>query len=803
MNNIYYGVVEDRVSDPLKLGRCKVRIIGLHTEDKTELPTADLPWATVMQPVTSAAMSGIGHAPVGPVEGTWVIVLFNDQHLQFPIIIGTVGGVPSPLQPVIVEERIPLTDSFGNVVTDGSGNPILTGETRQVEVTQPAPEALVSRATTMRLSSAGIALLKKHEGLASSSQTRVRLIRDSAPDTTIVYSYQDTRGIWTIGWGSIFMPDGSRVTQTSTITKKQADDLLAKRLAEEFEPGVRRMITVPVTQSMYDALVSLAYNMGVSGLRSTRIISLMNSGDYRGAAAVIPLTKNNSGTLLNRRNDEQRLFQADGFPTLEGEIEPSPVQIEQEQNRVDRTQNPVILKKDNGNGSIIRQNVFRRQSDGFQDPNKVYPKWIGEPDTHRLARGESLDRTIVFAKDSARAIGVKKADGGTWNQPPTPYNAKYPFNHVFSTESGHVEEWDDTPNNERRHTWHKSGTYSEIDVNGTKVNRIVGDQYEIIERNGYVVVRGTCNVTIEGNHNIRVENNANIQVLGNADLKVSGNLTTGVGGNYLVKVAGNFSVDAKRIDLNSGASSSVSVPSEGATGSKDFAPLRTPSRNQESDANYESPDEGDGTQFRQGQIQSGQVDPVDVDTPSEKVDEVTPEQRIAQPISAECGFTESELLPSLKLSELFTLGDLTRVGSSGMPKGINFGLTAPEIVCNMKQLAVNCLDPIKRKYPNMVLTSVWRSEAVNTRVGGSTKSDHLRGFAADIQFTGFTREEYFLAVQEIQKMLPAFRQLILEYKGNSTWIHVSFNKNDNRMQSLTMDAAANRTLSRNGFILVA
>jgi Gp5 N-terminal OB domain len=70
---LYTGVVENR-RDPLKLGRCQVRIVGLHTEQKTVLPTKDLPWAFPMQPVTSAAMNGIGHAPVGPVEGTWVII---------------------------------------------------------------------------------------------------------------------------------------------------------------------------------------------------------------------------------------------------------------------------------------------------------------------------------------------------------------------------------------------------------------------------------------------------------------------------------------------------------------------------------------------------------------------------------------------------------------------------------------------------------------------------------------------------------------------------------------------------------
>ena len=52
------GVVEDR-QDPLYLGRCKVRILGWHTEDKTELPTASLPWAQVLMPVTSASQTNV------------------------------------------------------------------------------------------------------------------------------------------------------------------------------------------------------------------------------------------------------------------------------------------------------------------------------------------------------------------------------------------------------------------------------------------------------------------------------------------------------------------------------------------------------------------------------------------------------------------------------------------------------------------------------------------------------------------------------------------------------------------------
>ena len=58
----FIGVVEDR-NDPERLGRVRVRALGYHTEDKTKIPTESLPWASVMMPVTSPSMSGLGETP--------------------------------------------------------------------------------------------------------------------------------------------------------------------------------------------------------------------------------------------------------------------------------------------------------------------------------------------------------------------------------------------------------------------------------------------------------------------------------------------------------------------------------------------------------------------------------------------------------------------------------------------------------------------------------------------------------------------------------------------------------------------
>ena len=83
----FIGEVESR-DDPLKLGRVRVRCFGWHPKDKTVLPTADLPWAQTVQPVTAPAAS-----PTGLTIGRWVFGFFVDgDAAQRPMIIGQIPG---------------------------------------------------------------------------------------------------------------------------------------------------------------------------------------------------------------------------------------------------------------------------------------------------------------------------------------------------------------------------------------------------------------------------------------------------------------------------------------------------------------------------------------------------------------------------------------------------------------------------------------------------------------------------------------------------------------------------------------
>jgi GH24 family phage-related lysozyme (muramidase) len=800
---IYYGVVEDRVSDPLKLGRCKVRIVGLHSEDNKVLPAKELPWAMVMQPTTSSANSGIGHSPTGIVEGTWVMVVFRDEYNQFPVIIGTLPGIPT------LEKTKPSADSSrstqktkpnvvvsgdGTAVTDGSGQPITSGGQEiagKKEDPEKEPSAnAAKRPTAMTVSQAGLDFLGKEEGLASLSQTKRQVSRNPATlsDNTPLFPYLDTKGIWTIGWGFIFLRDGSRVTENSRMTKGEADllkkDMLSGKVKipdfPAFEPWIRKRITAPLTQSMYDACVSMVYNMGIS-FTNTPIVKSLNAGKYEEAASLITVTRT-SGGLQGRRNREKELFLKDGIPQDDGTLKEVPVETERV---VDATQNPVVRKDEKfAQDTVDPGNVKQLNEGGFVDPNKKFPRFFDEPDVNRLARNEMVDGTIVFKKECSVAKGIPTANGGSWSQPPIPYNARYPYNMVYVSESGHVQEFDDTPENERIHTYHKSGTFSEIDVNGTRVNRIVGDSFEILERDGNVIVRGNCNITVVGDGNIRIENNATIEALGNMDIKVGGDIGIGAGGNIRMSAGGEVSMDGSNVHMNSGKGGGVKKAFGGASGGVSFAPLRTPTRFDDIGASYETPEEGaPPEEYEQKKVEIGVSDP---DEPpvalDEKEDVQIEEKKEATGIPSSCDliFKEKSFDWSYRLSENFTLKDVLRGSKPELPNGTCYGVSANQIVCNLKQLTVNVLEPIKKRFPNMVITNTWRSERRNGEVGGSKTSKHMTGQAVDIVLSGFSKKQLFDACVEMAKLLKSYDKILLEYSGNSMWIHIQYLQTGNQ-----------------------
>lgn len=167
-----------------------------------------------------------------------------------------------------------------------------------------------------------------------------------------------------------------------------------------------------------------------------------------------------------------------------------------------------------------------------------------EQDTNRLARGVAAG-TIVDVKDSTRRKNIPIASSiDTWDEPLSPFGASYPHNNIYQTPNGLIQEFDDTPNNVRYHRYHPSGTYTEIDANGTEVRKIIGDNFYIVENNGYIFIGGEANITVSGKCNIIVMSDCNLQVDGKLDAVVKNDINLTSSGNFNLNVKEAFKIKA-------------------------------------------------------------------------------------------------------------------------------------------------------------------------------------------------------------------------------------------------------------------
>lgn len=127
--------------------------------------------------------------------------------------------------------------------------------------------------------------------------------------------YNDGYGTWTIGYGSTYLPDGSRVTSsTPAITQVQAESMLKDWLISDGR-SLQKLIQVKVTANQVAALLSFVYNIGTSRFTASTLLRKLNDSDYIGAADQllewIWAGGKKSGGLMTRRVRERRLFLGD------------------------------------------------------------------------------------------------------------------------------------------------------------------------------------------------------------------------------------------------------------------------------------------------------------------------------------------------------------------------------------------------------------------------------------------------------------------------------------------------------------
>lgn len=137
-------------------------------------------------------------------------------------------------------------------------------------------------------------------------------------------------------------------------------------------------------------------------------------------------------------------------------------------------------------------------------------------------------------------------------------------------------------------------------------------------------------------------------------------------------------------------------------------------------------------------------------------------------------------IDNMRLSSNYTVGQLSKFAIVSKYAVVpQKGLTVEQIVQNLQLVAQNCLEKIKEKYPDMIVTSGFRV--------GSGTSQHLFGQAADMQFTRHKKRDYFEIASWIKDNVP-YDELLLEYKNYDTglpWIHISFKQANNRSRVRT------------------
>jgi hypothetical protein len=803
MNRIYFGIVEDR-TDPLSLGRCRVRVIGLHTENTTSLPTRDLPWATPITPITSASISGIGQSPIGPVEGSCVALVFMDAEEQFPIMLGTIAGIPSNVNDFeIREDNSDLIFDPKNEETlpvqreaELGGDKTTTNEKYLGSLTKAQFDKL--QTTIKKIESGGNYSSVNSLGFVGAYQFGLPALEDLGYIKKGSFSKYRRNGNKeeTDGKGfndpEVWTGKDGATSKKTFLSNKEAQDKAYVMYSQYHYQRLRSngVIDSKTPPEKLAGLLGVGHNQGLGAVYK----------HLKGTVGV-----DGFGTTTTKYYDQ--CFNAiAGISTAESATYDNVKQGQIDKESIGFTD---ARKYDVHNSEVV--NAQQVTLAGFTDPNGVYPRadYVNEPDTNRLARGHKIDTTIVGEKEATRRKAIHIATGtSTWSQPDVPYNAKYPYNHTYTSESGHVMEFDDTTNSERINIHHRAGTFLEIDSNGTQTNKIVGHGCTIIEKDGLVLIEGNAHVHVVGNITVYAGENAHIECLGDANIKAENvNVKANTNANVVatsvtLEATQAVNVKAPAITLNGTVSVGITAPIINLNGyvntnvgagtvvepiaaTVDTAIKFTGEHTELTVLNRAAEEaftlEGTTEAASAAELGASMGSPVEMSAEDKTTNANKP------PVQAGvCDFK----MPITLDTQLTTNFKVKRFCiSNGFPANGQHGLSPQTLACNLKQLAMNVVEPIFKEFaadrPHI-------TSGLRTAKAGS-KSQHERGEAVDIVFltnhgsSNAAREFHYEMAKKI-KNLVNFDQMILEYRTNSVvWIHISFKVSGNRNHVFTMN----------------
>lgn len=489
----FEGVVEN-VDDPRLLGRIQVRVFDLHPAQKQKsaaigIPVEELPWMMPIQDIRSAAVSGVGFSPTGIVRGAHVFGLWRDVWRQDGIVLGTYAGhyVEQP------DTQKGFCDPLGEY-------PRYVGNDVNI-LARGGEEGRQSSSVAIRDSNTSTAVNPDDRPLDEVPEddrpdvggfTIEKMLKGDEGIRTRWYS--DSEGYPTIGIGHLLVREktkdagrinalisravGREVTN-GTITSEEVS-LLFRQDLQTVRNGINKTTnlrevyeTLNIPRQM--AIENMCFQMGYGGVaKFTETLKAMKEQNWQKAYSQL----RNSLWARQTPGRSSRVSKV----ILTGNLESYGIMVPEPEAR--------------SVGAAAATNVVLTTDQNPEDP---------------------------FTPTDTRVMFV---------EPESSYAAEYPYNMVFESRSGHIQEFDDTPGHERYNRVHPTGTYEEVRPNGTRVVKIVGEDFLIVQEGRKVNIKGNLQVVIEGD--------AFVYNMGNVTQTVDGNVTEFVRGNVKQTVEGEL-----------------------------------------------------------------------------------------------------------------------------------------------------------------------------------------------------------------------------------------------------------------------
>lgn len=292
---LYFGIVEDR-DDPLKLGRCRVRVAGLHTHDTSILPTTDLPWAMIVQPITGS----INTAGLAPIEGTQVIVSFMDSDCQIPVVFGVVPSIPQTKLVYINEQ------DGGAILKD-----CLTPQGRQIPTNFVDATGLTSSTVTTPNQDNTTLNNTITQGISNADQSKSAVVESLAQNSQI-----DSETV-TTAYDQISNSLGNSIKSSKDNLQTLLNEIGDRAKAEQgFIKDLVKQSESIIPSELYNGKISM------SELVNNTVDKFKGVVDING---ILPkdLSKNLSSLNINNADEFVMKFGGETLSTLKGSIQSS------------------------------------------------------------------------------------------------------------------------------------------------------------------------------------------------------------------------------------------------------------------------------------------------------------------------------------------------------------------------------------------------------------------------------------------------------------------------------------------------